>query len=395
MRVAVVGFGASGLYLSSLLKESGIEFTVFEKKERLGGNIYPTKIGKDYIDLGFQVFNPKFYPLVTGFLKKLGLEFEQTDMSFGIETFVAKEKFNWGSSWESIVKSLLVNRPLTRSLLFFIKLVANLTRWQKGSNHTPCNLVENLFIKPLAYTLWSVDKNLSCPDYEYVLSFLRNHEMLNLLKRTKWHTIKGSTKAYLEAVVNLIDPKNIRDGTEVHSITKSNGKLRISTSRGPEVFDCLFFAIEQDFLYDLLIGSDLTIASKLREIEKPLSSESSIYVHKNFSSLPEISGAWNFVQKDSQTFSIVYDLRILQKKNYLVSLNDGTVSSECLYQTVLRHPIVGKRNQTFVEALKKFQGVENVYFCGSFFGYGFHEDAFKSAQEAFDLFKCSIRRKFI
>ena len=38
-------------------------------------------------------------------------------------------------------------------------------------------------------------------------------------------------------------------------------------------------------------------------------------------------------------------------------------------------------------ALASLNGVRNTYFCGSYFGFGFHEDAVRSSHEAVEQFR--------
>jgi predicted NAD/FAD-binding protein len=42
------------------------------------------------------------------------------------------------------------------------------------------------------------------------------------------------------------------------------------------------------------------------------------------------------------------------------------------------HPTYTFGSLASQKELHKLQGVRNTYFCGSYFGYGFHEDAVKS-----------------
>ncbi len=45
------------------------------------------------------------------------------------------------------------------------------------------------------------------------------------------------------------------------------------------------------------------------------------------------------------------------------------------------HPIYDTQTMNAQENLSELQGINNTFFCGSYFGYGFHEDGIKSSVE--------------
>jgi predicted NAD/FAD-binding protein len=49
--------------------------------------------------------------------------------------------------------------------------------------------------------------------------------------------------------------------------------------------------------------------------------------------------------------------------------------------TVLRTPIFDFDSCATTHRLEELNGVNNTYYCGSYFGYGLHEDAIRSAVE--------------
>jgi predicted NAD/FAD-binding protein len=53
---------------------------------------------------------------------------------------------------------------------------------------------------------------------------------------------------------------------------------------------------------------------------------------------------------------------------------------------IYHHPIYDFASLATQAELKQLNGQRNTYFCGSYFGYGFHEDAVRSAVEVGSLF---------
>jgi monoamine oxidase len=75
-KIAIVGGGLAGLYAAYRLHRAGIDFDLFEARNRLGGRILSTARGG--LDLGPTWFWPDFQPRLHGLLAELGLSaFEQ------------------------------------------------------------------------------------------------------------------------------------------------------------------------------------------------------------------------------------------------------------------------------------------------------------------------------
>ena len=51
------------------------------------------------------------------------------------------------------------------------------------------------------------------------------------------------------------------------------------------------------------------------------------------------------------------------------------------------HPYLNSENTALQEKLHSIQGKKRTWFCGSYFGYGFHEDGLKSSIELVNNFK--------
>ena len=72
---------------------------------------------------------------------------------------------------------------------------------------------------------------------------------------------------------------------------------------------------------------------------------------------------------------------VSQKKNYFVSINDpGNIDPKnILWQTEYEHPIFSLAAIRAQTELPNLNQNGRVYFCGSYFRYGFHEDALNAA----------------
>ena len=78
------------------------------------------------------------------------------------------------------------------------------------------------------------------------------------------------------------------------------------------------------------------------------------------------------------------------KRPYIVTLNPqkATDSNKTINSTILTHPLYSFDSLNSQQELREKNGLRNTWFCGSYFGYGFHEDAVLSAVQvanAFDI----------
>ena len=103
----------------------------------------------------------------------------------------------------------------------------------------------------------------------------------------------------------------------------------------------------------------------------------------------DVWSSWNsFVdKKNTSKNSLSYWLNLLQnlknEKNIFLTLNPIREISEdkILKKINFTHPYYDQKALDNQKNLKNIQNKENILFCGSYFGYGFHEDGIKSSIE--------------
>ena len=71
------------------------------------------------------------------------------------------------------------------------------------------------------------------------------------------------------------------------------------------------------------------------------------------------------------------------QQDYIVTLNTkrGINPSTIINQTSLTHPLYCFESLATQGPLRSMNGKRNTWYCGSYFGYGFHEDAVQAATE--------------
>ena len=112
------------------------------------------------------------------------------------------------------------------------------------------------------------------------------------------------------------------------------------------------------------------------------------YLHSDESFMPKKKSAWsswNFIGDLSETdkFSLTYWMNNLQKiksnKNYFVTINPSIKPKNFYDNTIFAHPIYNLKTIESQKKISLIQGCLNTYYCGSYCGYGFHEDGIQSA----------------
>ena len=97
--------------------------------------------------------------------------------------------------------------------------------------------------------------------------------------------------------------------------------------------------------------------------------------------------SWNYTRKtetDSMKLSMTYWLNSIQKlnteTNFFLTLNpEKKISDREMHKEIIfTHPIFNLNNKEIKKQILERQGQNNIWVCGSFLGYGFHEDGIQS-----------------
>ena len=177
--------------------------------------------------------------------------------------------------------------------------------------------------------------------------------------------------------------------TEIIAIKKNKNKYEISTGdEEKETFDKLIFATPANESYKIIQSFDSELAEILANFEYQ---ENVAILHNDSSQMPKTKklwSSWNYIKtdnsKNSKNLSITYWLNSIQKLktnlNFFLTLNPYSQIKEESIHKVIRfsHPIFDTKNRILKNEIIKKQGKNNIWICGSFLGYGFHEDGIQS-----------------
>ena len=410
MRIAVIGSGISGLSAAHYLSKKN-KVDLFEKEDHFGGHSYTIDVKDNNnhvpVDIGFIVFNFKTYPNFVKFLNENGIEIEKSNMSFSVSV---KD-----TEIEYCGKGLLGIFSNKKNLLNFdfFKMFFEIIKFYKKSNNLK-NIEENLtlddFLKrekmskyfinyhiiPMVSAIWSM------PPYEakqmplkFFLKFFQNHGLFNLKNRPQWYTIKNRSRTYVKKILETISGEYYKN-YRINKISRLSNGVKVYYGGNNEFFD-----------YDkVVIATHADEALSL--ITDPTPEEKSILanfkyknniaiIHTDETLMPKNKKAWSSwnssVNKENTSeTSITYWLNLLQNlktnKNIFLSLNPFLKidPKKIISKVKFTHPYYDKEALENQNRLKNIQNKKNLLFCGSYFGYGFHEDGIKSSLEMIKSF---------
>jgi len=220
------------------------------------------------------------------------------------------------------------------------------------------------------------------------LNFFKNHGLFKIRNRPQWYTVSGRSKVYVNKVLQTISGEYFKN-YEIKGVQRKKNNVRLFYGSSNEYFD-----------YDKVVFA--THANDtLRLIQDPTENEKKIlgsftykknrvYLHNDIRLMPYRKSAWSSWNSileisDKSKNCVTYWLNKLQnlktENNYFLTLNPilKIDNDKIIKRIEFSHPFYDQHTIKSQNKLKELQGVKNSWFCGSYFGYGFHEDGLKSS----------------
>ena len=399
MKIAVIGSGISGLSSAYYLSKHH-KVDLYEQSDHFGGHSYTYDIKEEDkivpVDLGFIVFNELTYPNLINFFNELNVPFEKSNMSFSVSVKNTNVEYG-GSGFNAIFAN-----KLNLLNLKFLKMIREIISFY---NHAPSLLQNNIedktlgdylrrsklskyFIEyhiiPMVAAIWSMpfSKAKEMP-LKLFLNFFINHGLFRLKNRPQWFTVTNRSRNYVKKILEKISGEIFKN-YKINNISRSDDNVRISIGNEHLDYDQVVLACHADQSLNILNDP----SSKEKEILNKFTYVSNrAFLHTDENLMPSRKKAWsswNSITKDNRT-CITYWLNKLQNlktnKNYFLTLNPVAelVESKVIKQEKFTHPHFNNENVNLQKDLHLLQGKKRTWFCGSYFGYGFHEDGLKSS----------------
>lgn len=401
-KIAVVGTGISGMAASYLLSRSH-EVHVFEAGSHIGGHTHTHHIeheGQSFsIDTGFIVYNEKTYPLLMSLFAKLGVETQETEMSFSVRCDEEDLEYNGHTLWTLFAQKRNFFRPSFYRLLKEIVRFNNLVKEVSESiteeetletflnTHGFHECLKNWYLYPMVGAIWSAGTaKVGAFPMKTFAHFFENHGLLNINDRPVWRVVQGGSKSYVPKITKPY-AERVRLNCPVRSVTRHDDKVTVATKQGEEDFDEIVIACHSDQALRLL--SDPSPQEK--EVLGGIHYKSNeVVLHTDIALLPKRRAAWaswnyNLSSKHDHQATVTYNMNILQglqhAHQFCVTLNNTKAidSSKILKTLSYDHPVYNNETISSQKRFDEISGIRNTHYCGAYWFNGFHEDGMRSA----------------
>ncbi len=411
VKIAIIGSGIAGNVAAYHLNREH-EITLFEAGHHVGGHTHTHEIEHEgrriAVDTGFIVCNDRTYPNFMALLGELGVQVQRSEMSFSVQCNSSGLEYNGTTLNRLFAQRRNLLRPgfwrMIRDILRFNREAPRLLERPDDPTTIGAYLHENgyspefvdHYILPMGAAIWSAGP-ATVRDFPaaYFVRFFHNHGMLTVDDRPQWLAIRGGSARYVERLTASFRER-IRLRTPVESVRRiPTGVVLKTAGCAAERFDRVFFACHSDQALRLLVDATDTEREVLGAIRYQ---RNDVLLHTDIRVLPSRKRAWaawnyHLLDRSTERVAVTYNMNLLQRLEtntpLLVSLNmsDRVDPSRVLRQLAYEHPVFTPAAMAAQSRHAELNGAHRAYFCGAYWGFGFHEDGVVSALAALDHFR--------
>lgn len=411
LKIGIVGTGISGLSAAWLLNKSH-DVTIFEQDERLGGHSNTVDVDltgpfghlRTPVDTGFIVYNERTYPNLTALFDYLDVPTEKSVMSFSASVNAGRFEYSGSGIRGLLAQKRNLVRPRFWSMVldllrFYRECVADahmpenaslsLGDYLKKSGYSDGFLRDHIY--PMASSIWSATfEEIRAYPLAAFVRFFSNHGLLETKahKRPQWRTVSGGSRSYVE-LISAEYSNRILLNSKVIDVTRASDGVTLKTESGEEhQFDHVIIAAHSTQAISMLSNPSEEERALLNAIRYE---KNTAFLHTDSSMMPKRRNAWaswNYLsdnQDDREKLvCLTYWMNLLQNidKDYpvFVTLNPhrNPDPSKTIKTFEYEHPIFDQKALDAQQKLWALQGTNRTWFCGAYFGYGFHEDGLQS-----------------
>lgn len=396
LRIAVVGSGISGLSAAWLLSQRH-RVTLFEAEGRLGGHSHTVEAAGLPVDTGFIVYNETTYPNLTAMFAHLGVATKTSDMSFAVSLDDGRLEYG-GTDWGSLLaQKINLLRPR-----FWLMLRDLLRFYREAPRHLPqlgtlslddylrragyCGSFRDDHLYPMAAAIWSTPASeIGRYPAASFIRFCETHGLFKIADRPVWRTVEGGSRQYVRALAASIG--QIRTAHPVRAVRRTANGVEITDfAAAVHSFDRVVIATHADDALGLLADAS---AEERRLLGAFRYSDNDAILHQDPALMPRrrrVWSSWNYLSgagggpKPAVTYWLNRLQRIPSKHPLFVTLNPHREPSRklMLERMSYRHPTFDTAAILAQRELWSLQGERGTWFCGAYFGAGFHEDGLQA-----------------
>lgn len=412
MKIAVIGSGIAGMTCAHLLSEEH-HVELFESNDYIGGHTHTVNVevqGKNYaVDTGFIVFNDRTYPNFRALMRKIGVTWRDTEMSFSVRDPRSGLEYNGHSLNTLFAQRKNIFKPsfyrLLNGILKFNKHAKAAHHEQANSNEKTLGEfleaqelpqeVADYYLLPMVAAIWSASiEDAADFPLDFFLRFFENHGLLNVADRPQWATINGGSSAYIEPLIGHLSSAlhlNARIKAVHRSLAGREGAVTLEFADGSlRDFDEVILACHSDQALGLLAEPTQQEQEVLGAIPYQ---DNDVVLHTDIRLLPREKRAWaswNYLLhhgEDARTrpSSVTYNMNILQgieaPETFCVTLNNTAAiqPDRILRRFTYAHPVYSVDSMRARARREEICGQRHTHFCGAYWYNGFHEDGVRSA----------------
>ncbi len=412
MKIAVLGAGISGLGSAYILSKKH-EVDLYEKDNRLGGHARTTIVNDEDktfgVDTGFLVFNHPTYPLLTKLFEQLNVKIENSDMSFAFWDRDNNRAYNGSSlkgmfaqkrNFFSITHYKMIKDILTFNETAIKDLKENNSNLDKNlgeyiKNYS--NAFKERYLLPMGAAIWSTPSNeMNLFPARTFLTFFKNHGLLGVSSHHQWLTVSNGSINYVNKIKEQISGKIFLNSDVIKVQREEKGVYLIHENGTKTFYDKVILAMHAPQALEILENPtpkeiEILSAFKYKENSAVLHNDNNIlYPNK------KMYAAWNYTSTNSKNKAVTlsYWINTLQnlktKKDYFVSLNETQNINNVIEKISYEHPQFNSIAINMQKRKDEICGVNNTYFAGAYWRYGFHEDGLLSATKVASKLGCEF-----
>ncbi len=399
--IAVIGSGIAGLAAAWLLSQRH-DVTLYESAPRAGGHSntveVPTAAGPVAVDTGFIVYNEHTYPNLTALFAHLGVPTKPSDMSFAVSLDDGQTEYAGTDLFGLFAQRANLVRPrfwsMLRDLRRFYRDAPALARDTPPCTSLGAFLDQHGYraafrqdhLLPMAAAIWSASaESLQAYPAAHFIRFCENHGLLTFTSRPIWRTVDGGSRVYVERLLRGIG--TVAVGRGAAAIHRGARSVAVRDTFGRvQSHDHVVLACHADQALALLGDPAPAETALLGAFGY---AKNRAVLHGDARLMPRrrsVWSSWNYLGRRDQTdrLHVTYWMNRLQglagAPPLFLTLNPAVepAAGSVMHEQTYEHPQFDAGAMLAQTKLWSLQGVRRTWFCGAWFGAGFHEDGLQS-----------------